>query len=630
MDDVWAVTTDDLSAEMSEARRWLPEVENCWRRYGVPSHPKKAVDEGEFEEIQGALLHPTRHVMGLAPDKLAALMVGALQVAICRRPARQSFERVVGKCSHVHCFRPCLRSSFQLVHRALHSARALRESRVRMTCAIQSELVEAALLLPFGRLDFQAPWARRVVCTDASPGGHGLAYASLDERTVVDWGRLASHRGDYTALLNEVGLEAAPVQHSHLKPAELPLGDVAWKLVGRPGQFEVIALEEYDAYLWGLESRLRHSLELGSRCIHIGDNSTHVGAEVKGRSSSFRLNLRCRRSCAIQVAGDLVPFVLWERSGRNPADLPSSWHGVRAGRLASQVRPPPGLLPPPPAADDSSVFVLLAGSPSVPESIVALLEDMLAASGLVATVCAVFGAGWEEGQLRSNGAFSALRSLCWSRRVMGICVCPPTSSWTLRCRHPARSLGVEGLRPGGKLRCDAESEWLVRANDLQEGVVRQNKIAVVLSDSSALSVAHSFLSSEMRRRYGGNVVQFDLCCFGARARRRVHVACLPRPLAMQDRPCRHRRHSEARQGRREPWPLAFLTAVLAELCCSLVTAEVPTKVIPRAPWFRGLAGLLPSGRLRLPRPQPVRDVWPLAPAVQLPFRPAAAGHHCEV
>lgn len=216
MDDVWAVTTDETSAAMVEARSWLPRVEECWRRDGVPSHPRKAVDEGEFEDIQGALLHPTRHGMGLAPDKLAALMFGALQVTLCRHPARQSCERVVRKCSHVHCFRPCLRSSFQMMHRALHDARARRESR----------------------LDFQAPWARRVVCSDAAPGGHGLAYAFLDERTVVDWGRVASHRGDYTSLLGEVGLEASPVEHSHLKRAELPLDGIAWKLVGRLGRYE--------------------------------------------------------------------------------------------------------------------------------------------------------------------------------------------------------------------------------------------------------------------------------------------------------------------------------------------------------------------------------------------------------
>lgn len=127
----------------------------------------------------------------------------------------------------------------------------------------------------------------------------------------------------------------------------------------------MIALEEYDAYLWGLETRLRHSLELGSRCLYIGDNSTHVGAEVKGRSSSWRLNLRCRRSCAIQLAGDLVPFVLWERSGKNPADLPSSWHGMRAVGVSKRGRPPLELSPPPGLEDKATIFVLLVGAASI-------------------------------------------------------------------------------------------------------------------------------------------------------------------------------------------------------------------------------------------------------------------------
>eukprot|EP00974_Lingulodinium_polyedra_P118952 11169324-Lingulodinium_polyedra.AAC.1 len=35
---------------------------------------------------------------------------------------------------------------------------------------------------------------------------------------------------------------------------------------------------------------------------------------------------------AVQVAGRLFPFDFWEPSGRNPADAPSSWFGVRADR----------------------------------------------------------------------------------------------------------------------------------------------------------------------------------------------------------------------------------------------------------------------------------------------------------
>ena len=112
----------------------------------------------------------------------------------------------------------------------------------------------------------------------------------------------------------------------------LPIREHFWKTVPRPGGHRHISLEEYSAFCWALESRIHYADEVGSRCIHLADNASQIGAHCKGRSSCKRLNYYCRKDAALQLAADIDVFTIYEASKSNPADAPSSVYGVRAGR----------------------------------------------------------------------------------------------------------------------------------------------------------------------------------------------------------------------------------------------------------------------------------------------------------
>jgi hypothetical protein len=105
---------------------------------------------------------------------------------------------------------------------------------------------------------------------------------------------------------------------------------VNYTLIGRPGSYEHITLEEADAMIWGSHCRLRRPKELGSRISHGGDNAPHVVSSMQGRSSARRLNGKCRKACSIELAGNFVCFQFWTSTHTNPADPPSSWFGLRA------------------------------------------------------------------------------------------------------------------------------------------------------------------------------------------------------------------------------------------------------------------------------------------------------------
>ena len=69
---------------------------------------------------------------------------------------------------------------------------------------------------------------------------------------------------------------------------------------------------------------------LGRELFIHADNASCVGAFIKGRSNSARLNGRCRRVAATELGLGLGLFIPSVPSGNNPADAPSSKFGIRA------------------------------------------------------------------------------------------------------------------------------------------------------------------------------------------------------------------------------------------------------------------------------------------------------------
>ena len=325
---LWGIIMDDAFALIENegeellAREWMPALEDAWGEMKVKSHPKKRVDLEEEVEVLGYLTHGDG-VIDLAPAKLLPLVCSCLLCALWWRPPRQSIERTVGKVGHAHMLRPCLRSVFAEVYAMIVAGREEGVAQLDNNIDTVLEFIFTAILLPAVTMNLAKPWSRRVVSTDAAPGGHGEAYTFATEEVVQSWATLACHRGEYTSLLAEHGLEAPQAGVSNMCHAYLPLKEYWWTEIPKPGGWAHIALEEYDAFNWSLERRLMRPDEVGCRVIQLGDNTTQVGAHSKGRSSSRALNSRCRSDASLQLAGDLTVFELWLPSGENPSDRPS-------------------------------------------------------------------------------------------------------------------------------------------------------------------------------------------------------------------------------------------------------------------------------------------------------------------
>ena len=418
LDDVWGFAEVIPGAEASTVPEWARLLEDDLGAIGVSVNEKKNVTGDTNAELQGALLNSHTHELGLSPAKRGLLFKGILRLVCQRAPARAAAARAIGKLGFAEMFRPCIRSVHQEVYRWLLEGDQRRLRRLRWCPTAWAETLCAALLLPLARVRLDRPWCSRVVASDASPGGHGLAWAASELATVQKIAQACSHRGAYTSLELPEGLKLDGLQRCPL--ARVDIGGAArrWFTAARRGGYSHITLEEANAFIWGLRSRLLRPQELGTRIIHPCDSAAWTGAVCKGRSASRKLNGRCRQAAGILLAADLECFVPWVESAKNPADAPSSRFGIRALK-GVDLAPAKEVVIPSEIQNQRALFVHLCSGPRRTGDVHSAMVRAVAGVGFDISVLSVDPYVDRSYDLLDNEFFAWLYSLCCSSRVVG-------------------------------------------------------------------------------------------------------------------------------------------------------------------------------------------------------------------
>lgn len=469
MDDVWALDQPTEKGVPTEGARLLERVGAAWESLNLQEHVGKRMVDCENGEIQGMLVHPREHWLGMSIKKRFDLWLAGALLRSSWRPSRRSAERLLGKLGYATSPRPCIRSVFQESYRWVQGARQANQYRVAWNEDVFQEFQVALILIPLMQASLQSPWSSRIVCTDAAPGGHGMSYAYASSSRAQRTARMAEFRGEYSMLAEDV--EMVPQGGTQMKRVELDFGGLYWHHVGRPGGWSHIHLEEARAARWGIESRARFKHEVGSRGVHPIDNASVVGAFAKGRSASRVLNLECRRAMCAQIAADIMCFFTWISTHQNPADRPSGWHGVRAGRLppaGGRVGPgelrsgertgreglPPGLMP---------IALHLFSGPRREGDLQSCLEDEFRGRGLQVRCVSLDLEFGPDADLRRAEVWHRLRE--WARwGLLGVVHAGPPCSTFSSVRfvpggpRPLRTrdclLGISGLPSIMQQRCD--------------------------------------------------------------------------------------------------------------------------------------------------------------------------------
>ena len=118
MDDVW-VLHDSSEDQVATAARWLSDLDEAWRTFGVEIHVGKAVNNMVLGEIQGAEAGDEAPTIGLGGQKVVLFMMTAVDLVCSWSRLPRPLERWVGKASHLAEFRPPLRSCLQDVYPVL-------------------------------------------------------------------------------------------------------------------------------------------------------------------------------------------------------------------------------------------------------------------------------------------------------------------------------------------------------------------------------------------------------------------------------------------------------------------------------------------------------------------------------
>ena len=334
IDDIWAVNEDgseDLGNE------WATSFADEWRKLGLQENDSKRVCGAPVAEVQGAVVHGNELWLGVSREKRALLMESGLWLVAQRRPLVKSIERWVGKLAFCQQFRVCTRATLDSTYMWMDHNRRAKRRRAVLWPAVRAEMLLAMLEVPAMYADLRSTWCPRVEASDASPGGHGRAWAWFDTEKVSFIGRACEGKGVYTNLEMPYGLEA-PEGVCPMEQLIIDHDNYSWAEVSRRGGYRHITLEEGAAWVWSLHDRLRRPAEFNKKVVHLIDSAALAGAAKKGRSSSRRLNAVCRQGKVCIMAGQLDPYFPWVASARNPSDAASSRFGIRAR---------PGLAPAP-------------------------------------------------------------------------------------------------------------------------------------------------------------------------------------------------------------------------------------------------------------------------------------------
>lgn len=388
IDDIWALEHADYGQTASIGPDWLGRAEQAWVLRGVEPNLKKNVDGLADQEVQGYWVDGEKHWVGVSLQKRRFLFQATMAVLMRRKVMVGVVDRLIGKHSFVHSCRAVLRSVFDHTYTWISSVREHRRELATLPVLVWEELCVSAILLMYAQFDLSSHWSNRVECSDASMTGLGRAYGVIPEHVAQTLARYSSHSSAYTNLKLPWSIGLTQEHKCPLKKVRIPVERIKWKFLGVPWDAEHITLSEADAIAWTAEDRLRRPGDCGARFIHPVDSAACCGAFTKGRSSSSRLNSRCRKVGSICLAGGHDVFYPWMASQENPADEPSRWFEKESKSSAvvqvdlESAEPVADLCELGPWPSDTWFFLHLCSGPRRPGDVLDNVENFGAEHGL--------------------------------------------------------------------------------------------------------------------------------------------------------------------------------------------------------------------------------------------------------
>lgn len=319
---VFAAATDDAMFFSNQDRGtttlWARAFDEAMLEAGAFKHSGKDVDDELNATCVGVCLEEGMF-LGIPPRRclsLTFLVLGLVRSGVVTR------KDVFSVLSTMQWYDLLMRGKFS-VYVSIYPFVADFDDPVprRIPAQVLDELLLGLLLGIYWKIDLTRQFLPSVFASDASVEfGFGASYAKLDKELVRAMARVAEKQGDLVVLDgNDSQSYSSRLGQPH--KFGLPKSAFTHILSVKRKRLAHINILEGEAFVfllrWILRARARHS----ARVVILVDSAVWLGAAAKGRSSTA-LNRLLRKVAALQMAGNLMLYLVLVPSAENPSDAP--------------------------------------------------------------------------------------------------------------------------------------------------------------------------------------------------------------------------------------------------------------------------------------------------------------------
>ena len=167
-----------------------------YESWGIPRHPKKAVERSSKAEVQGAVVNGDRGCAYPKPSKVLKYTQLALMTLQVGRCSQKEMQGVAGGLVYIAAFRRALMGGLNAIWQFIEQFNNYPPViRLEIPAVVKLEINRFLSLIALARIDFRAEVSPEVTASDASTSGGGLTAS----RGLTNFGQMAAScpvRGD--------------------------------------------------------------------------------------------------------------------------------------------------------------------------------------------------------------------------------------------------------------------------------------------------------------------------------------------------------------------------------------------------------------------------------------------------
>eukprot|EP00438_Fugacium_kawagutii_P032098 Skav202519 [mRNA] locus=scaffold1359:335842:340289:- [translate_table: standard] len=316
----------------TEADDRVKRANDGYNKEKLQTNPAKGFHNQHLARFWGVEIDGLKGILRGSSTRSWAVMLVTLRVASLGLATVGLLEALAGSWISLYGVRRRMLCILQNIFGALSIEG--QQTVVRLSTDLVDELLLLATLSPLAAVDLRAPFAHRLIATDASLECMAAVDAPLSSTISQELCRTSLIKGRWTRLLtpSQCWEKSHDLLHGDDEIEEPYSTHILWELCARALHFDELWREpvQRKRHINVLEAKamLREERRLSSKVSPLRqpfamDSQVCLGSFVKGRSSSVSLNAAMLRNLPFPLGSGLFPHYIFFPSELNRADGPT-------------------------------------------------------------------------------------------------------------------------------------------------------------------------------------------------------------------------------------------------------------------------------------------------------------------